>query len=79
MTERRPPHPDALHTTEEAAIALNVKPGLIRSWRHRGRAMPAGLVPAPVPGGEAPVWKLEELRPLAESYHRRHAAKGEDL
>lgn len=64
MTER-------LYTTEEAATILKVKPALIRSWKHRERAMPAGYIPAPVPGGEAPLWTLGELRLLAETYHAR--------
>lgn len=70
----RPIRPDALHTTQDAARALDVPAGLIRVWRHRGKAMPAGLTPAPVPGGLQPLWNLAELRPLAEAYHRRRTA-----
>lgn len=65
------PRPDALHTTEEAAAALDVPASLIRVWRHRGKAMPAGLLRGAVPGGLRPMWRLEELRPLAEEYRRR--------
>ena len=59
MTER-------LYTTPEAAAELDVPPSLILVWRHRHRAMPAGLLPGPVL-----MWRLDELRPLAEAYHLR--------
>jgi hypothetical protein len=73
------PRPEDLHTTDQAAQVLEVSPALIRKWRHTGKAMPAGMVRAAVPGGLQPLWKLAELRPLAERYHdhhrRRHAGQ----
>lgn len=65
------PAPDQLHTTEQAAVVLEVPASLIRIWRHRGKAMPAGMVPAAVPGGLQPLYKLAELEPLAAAYHAR--------
>lgn len=71
------PHRDNLHTTEQAAAALEVPAGLVRKWRHLGKVMPAGMVRAAVPGGLAPLYRLAELEPLAAAYHehrrRRHA------
>jgi len=66
---------ERLYTTEDAAVALEVPAALIRKWRHRGRAMPAGMLPAPVPGGLSPLWRLDELRPLAEAYRHRKIQK----
>lgn len=62
----------ALHTTEQAAAALEVPAHLVRQWRRAGRAMPAGMLRAPVPGGLQPLYKLAELEPLAEQYHARN-------
>lgn len=59
---------ERLYTTTEAAAELDVPPALIRKWRHRGRAMPAGVLPAAAPGGHVLLWSLAELRPLAEAY-----------
>lgn len=65
------PPRDQLHTTEQAAEALQVKPGTIRQWKARGQAAPAGVVRAGVRGGLQPLWFLSELEPLAEAYHAR--------
>lgn len=65
------PPPDELHTTDQAAEALNVPAALIRKWRHTGDAKPAGVVRASVPGGLQPLYMLEELQPLADRYHKR--------
>ncbi len=65
------PPRDQLHTTEQAAIVLEVPASLIRIWRHRGKAMPAGMISAPVPGGKQPLYTLAELEPLAAAYHAR--------
>ncbi len=50
---------------------LDVPPALIRKWRHAGKAMPAGMLPAAVPGGLQPLFTLTELEPLASAYHER--------
>ena len=68
MTSDLPRRGD-LHTTEQAAAALEVPAALIRKWRHAGKAMPAGMLRAAVPGGLAPLYQLTELEPLAERYH----------
>lgn len=60
-----------LHTTEQAAEALQVAAGTIRQWKARGQAAPAGVVRAAVPGGLQPLWRLAELEPLAEAHHAR--------
>lgn len=66
---------DGLYTTAQAAATLSVPASLIRKWKHHKRAMPAGVVPAAVPGGLQPLYELDELRPLAEAYHRRRAGR----
>lgn len=68
MTER-------LYTTEEAARVLAVPPALIRKWRHREQAMPAGVLPGSAPGGRILLWRLEELHALADQYHQRRATR----
>jgi hypothetical protein len=65
------PRRDALHDTDQAAEALDVPAPVIRRWRRSGAAMPAGMVPASVPGGLQALWKLSELDDLAEQYHAR--------
>lgn len=62
-------------TTSEAAAELDVPPGLIAKWKHRELATPAGLIPGPGRGGQVPLWRLDELRPLAERYHARRRVK----
>lgn len=64
-----------LYTTEEAAAELGIEAALIRKWRHRGRALPAGMLPAPVPGGLTPLWTMAELRPLVDAYRQRKRQK----
>lgn len=66
MTERT-------YTTEEAAQELTVPADLIAKWKHRKRVTPAGLVPGRGRGGLVPTYRLEDLRPLAESYRERLA------
>lgn len=60
-----------LHTTEQAALALEVPAQRIRAWKANGAAAPAGFLRASVPTGLQPLWRLEELEPLAEGYHAR--------
>ena len=64
------PDPEHLHTTAQAAAALDVPEALIRKWQHRGRIAYADRLPAAAPGGSIPLYRLEELRPLAERYHQ---------
>lgn len=69
------PHPSSLHSAEQAARALDVPPALIRKWRHVGKVEPAGMLPAPVPGGLQPMYRLDELQQLATAYHARRRAR----
>lgn len=65
------PARDQLHTATQAAEILGVPAFVIRQWKAAGRAMPAGMLKASVPGGLQPVYTLAELEPLAEQYHAR--------
>lgn len=80
MTLVTPVHRDL--ETKDAAALLKVPPRLIHQWRRAGKAMPAGLLRAPVPGGVAFLWHVAELEPLAAMYHasrsRRLAPKAPD-
>jgi hypothetical protein len=65
-------HPDALHTTEQAAAALEVPARVIRVWAHRKKIAAADSLPALRPGGRSrPLYRLDQLLPLAERYHSR--------
>jgi hypothetical protein len=66
-----------LYTTSEAAVLLKVPAGRIRRWRHDEKAMPTGVIRGAVPGGEIPLWTLNELRPLAEAYHLRRTTQAD--
>lgn len=69
------PPPDGLVTTEQAAQLLNVDAAAIRMWRSRGKVMPAQVVDGRGRKRLSPLYRLDDLRPLAEAYHaRRHAA-----
>jgi hypothetical protein len=57
-------------TTEEAAVRLDVPPNLIASWKYHKRAVPTGYT-----RDRAPLYQLDELRPLAEQYHQRTATR----
>lgn len=61
--------------TEAAAEALGVPASAIHTWKHRHLVTPAGMVPGRGRGGLVPLWKLDDLRPLAEAYkpRSRHA------
>ena len=63
-----------LVTTEEASEILIVPAGAIAKWKHRGKITPVGLLrDRGVRGGQgAPLYRLDELRPLATAYHHRH-------
>lgn len=71
----RLPRPEDLHTTEQAAQALDVPAALIRKWKTRGQVMPADYLPEGVRGGgRRPLFTLDELRPRADAWHRRQSA-----
>lgn len=59
MTERT-------YTTEQAAAELGVPRSLIAKWKHRQLVTPAGF--ARGRGRDAPLYLLDELRPLVERY-----------
>lgn len=65
-------------TTEQAAAILDVPADLIAKWKHRGKVVPVGMLQGRGRGGRAPLYRLDELRPLAEAYHARHARGGRD-
>lgn len=64
--------PDAF-TTEQAAAILDVPASLIALWKHRKRIMPCGY--AAGRGPVAPLYHLEELRPLVDEWRRRTATR----
>lgn len=68
-----------LLTTDEAAAELGVPAAAIRDWKTRGRVLPAGAIRGRGRTGQTPLYRLEDLRPLAEKYlerARRHAGAG---
>lgn len=71
------PPPDALHDAEQAGAALGVPARRIRVWAREGKIEPAGMVKARVPGGRQPLYRLEEIRPLADAYRARGSTSGE--
>lgn len=58
-------------TTEQAAAELDIPATLIAQWKHRERIVPVGYVRGR--GHDAPLYLIEELRPLAEAYKARQA------
>ncbi|GAA1909282.1 hypothetical protein GCM10009737_08140 [Nocardioides lentus] len=63
-------------TYAEAAAELDVSESLIRSWKHRGLVVPVGIQHLHQRGSrEVPVFRIEELRPLADAYHQRRAER----
>ncbi|XBB66850.1 hypothetical protein ABFU82_22500 [Nocardioides sp. WV_118_6] len=65
------PPPDGLHNAAQAAAVLGVPARRIRVWAREGKIEPSGMVRAPVPGGQQPLYRLDEIRPLAEAYLAR--------
>lgn len=53
-------------TTQEASRILGVPETLIAKWKHRRKITPAGYIRGR--GNNAPLYKLDEIRPLAEAY-----------
>lgn len=64
---------------QRAAAELGVPVTAIYDWKHRGRVYPAGYVRGVGRGGRVPVYRLEELRPLAERYLERNPRRAADL
>jgi len=73
MTERR------LYDTRSAARELGVPPHAIAVWRNRRKVTEADSIPGPGRSGRVPLWDLEDLRPLAEAYHRYVATRRRHL
>ena len=57
--------------TAEAAERLGVPASVIRSWQTRKRVTPVGYRRGRGRGGKAPLWLLEELETVAETYQPR--------
>lgn len=63
-----------LATTSEAADLLRIPRDRISAWRHRGLVTPVGIIPGRSGQGKGvALYDLDELRPLADRYHARHA------
>lgn len=60
---------DDLVDAGQAAALLGVPRGRIYAWKNSGDVTPAGLVPGTSRSGMVPMFKLDELQPLAERYH----------
>lgn len=71
MTHRR------LWTTEEAAAELQVPASAVRVWKARGRVYPVDSMRGRGRNAQAPLYDLEELRPLAQKYHDAKARRAE--
>lgn len=66
------PRPEDLHTTEQAAKALDVPAARIRRWRHEGLIAASGYLADQLHGGKKrPMYYLTEIEPLAKAYHHR--------
>lgn len=48
---------------------------MIWDWKARGKVTPAGLVRGRGRGGLVPLYRLEDLRPLAVEYLQRAATR----
>lgn len=58
------------YTTEQAARRLGIPAGRIAEWKHRGRVVPVGYL-----SGGAPLYALDELKPLADEWAKRTATR----
>lgn len=56
-------------TTEQAAELLDVPAVVISMWKYRGKITPIGVLHGRGRRGQVPIYRLEELKPLAERYH----------
>lgn len=64
-----------LYDTTTAAALLEVPAQRIYEWHHDRKVTEADTIPGRGRSGRAPLWDLEDLRPLAEAYHRRTAPR----
>lgn len=62
---------------QRAAAELGIPAAAIYDWKHRGRIHPAGYVRGVGRGGRVPIYRLAELRPLAEQYLERLARRAD--
>lgn len=67
----RPAHPDGLYSTSQAAEVLDVPPATIRRWHREHKVEEQGRVPSRGRRGSEPLWRLQELQPMADAYHAR--------
>ncbi len=63
--------PDRPVDALEAAELLDVPVSVIRSWKARRRVTPVGYRRPTRQGRPSPLFHLEELRPLAQTYRAR--------
>jgi len=66
-----------LWTTAQAAVELDVPEAWIRDQKTHGRAYPVDSMRGRGRTGQAPLWDLEDLRPLAEQYHQELARRAD--
>jgi hypothetical protein len=64
-----------LYDTAAAAAALDVPAQRIYEWHSRHLVTEADSVPGRGRSGRAPLYDLEDLKPLAEAYHQRAATR----
>lgn len=62
---------DGLVTLLQAEELLDVPSATIRKWKQRGDVVQADAIPARGRTGETPLFRLDELEPLAVRYHQR--------
>jgi hypothetical protein len=65
---------EPLLTTRELADTLGVPANLVRSWASRRKITPAAYALGVGSGpSSVPLYRLSEVRPIAERYKPRHA------
>ncbi len=65
-------------TTTQAAEILGIPAALISKWKHRGKVMPVGMLHGQGRGGQAPLYRLDELQPLAAQYLATRRTEADD-
>lgn len=63
------------YTAPEAAKRLNIPSARIAEWKARGKVNPVGYVPGVGVTRRQPLYRLEDLQPLADAYHARQATR----